>query len=86
MEGGHFLASICASPALVLTPHGFLNGHKATCYPGLQDKLTCDKSDAAKKVVVSGKISNKLKLLLIVIIVTSQGPGTSIEFSLELIN
>ena len=57
MEGGKHLASICASPALVLTPHGLLEGHKATCYPAMQDKLG-DKSESHKRVVVSGKIGN----------------------------
>jgi protein deglycase len=39
-KAGHkYIAAICASPALVLAPNGFLNGHKATCYPSMIDKL-----------------------------------------------
>lgn len=33
------IAAICASPGVVLGQMGLLNGHKATCYPGFQDKM-----------------------------------------------
>ncbi len=86
IERGKHLASICASPAHVLTPHGLLEGHKATCYPTMQDKLV-DRSESHKRVVVSGKIGNPSIIRLICLnLVTSQGPGTSVEFSLEIIN
>jgi protein deglycase len=56
-KAGHkYIAAICASPALVLAPNGFLNGHKATCYPSMIDKLP-DSSDADKTVVISDKLS-----------------------------
>jgi len=52
-----YIAAICASPAIVLAPNGFLNGHKATCYPSMVDKLP-DKSEVEKTVVISDKLSN----------------------------
>ncbi|MBM4102859.1 MAG: DJ-1/PfpI family protein [Planctomycetes bacterium] len=66
------IAAICASPAVVLAPHGLLNGRKATCYPSFQDTLP-DKSAAGKRVVRDGHF------------ITSQGPGTALEFSLAVV-
>lgn len=39
---GRHIASICASPAVVLCKAGLLDGRKATCYPGMED--TCSKA------------------------------------------
>ncbi len=66
---GRLYAAICASPAVVLQPHGLLEGKKATCYPApnLDFPGRCDDS-----VVVDGNC------------ITSQGPGTALEFSLKL--
>jgi 4-methyl-5(b-hydroxyethyl)-thiazole monophosphate biosynthesis len=69
---GRLYAAICASPAVVLTPHGLLDGKQATCYPSCADTLP-DSTQAGKKVVVDGSC------------ITSQGPGTALEFSIELI-
>jgi 4-methyl-5(b-hydroxyethyl)-thiazole monophosphate biosynthesis len=66
------IAAICAAPAVVLAPHGLLTGHKATCHPSSHDKLP-DKSAAGKRVVVDG------------LLITSQGPGTALEFSLAIV-
>lgn len=69
---GKLYAAICASPAVALLPHGLLEGVKATCYPGFRSKL--DPALASEeRVVVDGNC------------VTSQGPGTAIEFALKLI-
>ena len=71
-QAGRLYGAICASPAVVLKPHGLLDGVRATCYPSFQDRL-----DAAgtsdERVVVDGHC------------VTSQGPGTAIEFALKLV-
>ncbi|MBC8469715.1 MAG: DJ-1/PfpI family protein [Planctomycetes bacterium] len=67
---GKLYAAICASPAMALTPHGLLDGKKATCYPSLQDKLP---ELANGRVVVDGNC------------ITSQGPGTAMEFAVELV-
>ncbi len=69
---GSLYAAICASPAVVLHPHGLLEGLKATCYPSFRNKL--DPPHASdERVVVDGNC------------VTSQGPGTAIEFALKLV-
>ncbi|KAL3508752.1 hypothetical protein ACH5RR_028153 [Cinchona calisaya] len=63
--------AICASPALVLEPHGLLKGKKATAFPAMCNKLT-DPSEAENRVVVDGYL------------ITSRGPGTSMEFALAI--
>ena len=64
--------AICASPALVLEHHGLLEGKKATCHPGFVENLT-SRDRVGEKVVVDGNC------------ITSRGAGTSIDFSLELL-
>ncbi|XP_058095630.1 protein DJ-1 homolog B [Magnolia sinica] len=64
--------AICASPALVLEPHGLLKGKKATAFPAMCSKLS-DQSEAENRVLVDGKL------------ITSRGPGTAMEFSLAII-
>jgi len=67
---GRWYGAICASPAVVLERYGLLAGKKATGYPS--DELAFpDREDA--KVVVDGNC------------VTSQGPGTALEFALKLV-
>jgi len=71
-QAGRLYAAICASPAVVLQPHGLLHKIRATCYPSMRGKL--DPAYAADQpVVVDGHC------------VTSQGPGTSIVFALKLV-
>lgn len=68
---GKKLAAICAAPT-ILGKLGLLKGKEATCYPGMEDQLLgADWQD--KKAVVDGNI------------ITSRGLGTSITFSLKLI-
>ncbi|RWR96348.1 Chaperone YajL [Cinnamomum micranthum f. kanehirae] len=59
--------AICASPALVLEPHGLLKGKKATAFPAMCSKLS-DQSEVENRVLVDGNL------------ITSRGPGTSMEF------
>jgi len=63
-------AAICASPAVALQPHGLLEGKKATCYPAPNLDLP---ARCDQKVVVDGNC------------ITSQGPGTALDFSLKLV-
>ncbi|NLK40806.1 MAG: DJ-1 family protein [Planctomycetes bacterium] len=70
-ERGGWYAAICASPAVVLGTHNLLPP-KATCHPAFVDSLP-DKSQADQRVVVDGHC------------VTSRGPGTALEFALELV-
>jgi 4-methyl-5(b-hydroxyethyl)-thiazole monophosphate biosynthesis len=71
-QAGRYYAAICASPAVALVPHGLLDEKTATCYPSLQDQLT-DASRAQQRVVVDDNC------------ITSQGPGTAMEFAVELV-
>ncbi len=68
------VAAICAAPALVLTGQaGMLEGKKMTCYPGYEKDLNPNILFREDRVVLDGKL------------VTSRGPGTAMEFSLELV-
>ncbi|WP_075185797.1 DJ-1 family glyoxalase III [Teredinibacter haidensis] len=71
---GRFVAAICASPAVVLGRNGFLKGRRATCYPSFQDELQ-----------QYGAISSSEKIVVDENLVTSQGPGTALAFSLKLV-
>ncbi|MBI3893500.1 MAG: DJ-1/PfpI family protein [Candidatus Wallbacteria bacterium] len=69
-EEGRWIGAICAAPAVVLQSLGYLDGKQATCYPSFAAQLPAYNS---ARVVADGKI------------VTSQGPGTALEFALELV-
>ncbi len=69
-NSGRFYAAICASPAVVFAAHKLLTGRKATCYPAMQSRL--ENCIPNQNVVVDGNC------------ITSQGPGTAIEFALKL--
>ncbi|KAI0487975.1 hypothetical protein KFK09_027798 [Dendrobium nobile] len=64
--------AICASPAIVLEHHGLLKGKKATAFPALCNKLA-DPSESENRVLVDGNL------------ITSRGPGTSMEFALGIV-
>jgi 4-methyl-5(b-hydroxyethyl)-thiazole monophosphate biosynthesis len=68
---GKYTTAICASPA-VLAEAGLLAGKQATGYPGFLDNLPGIRLDPAP-VVRDGKV------------VTSRGPGTAMDFALELV-
>ena len=71
-QEGRLYAAICASPAVVFQHHGFLAGQKATCHPAFVKHLE-NQEAVENRVVVDGMC------------VTSRGPGTAIEFALQLI-
>ena len=66
-----YVAAICGAPS-VLSEAGILEGRKATIHPGVQDMLT-GAQHVDERVVVDGRI------------ITSQGPGTAMEFSMKLV-
>lgn len=69
---GQFFAAICAAPALALQGYGVLKQRRMTCYPAFSDRLSgCTFVD--QPVVVDGNC------------ITSQGPGTALEFALTLV-
>ncbi|MBI4358804.1 MAG: DJ-1/PfpI family protein [Candidatus Omnitrophica bacterium] len=67
------VGAICAAPALALAPTGILNGKKATCYPGFEKNFPSSVAFSSDRVVVDGNI------------ITSRGPGSALEFALELV-
>jgi len=69
---GKLIAAICAAPAAVLAPLGILDGKKATCYPGCETDFSRGTVHSKESVVVDGNI------------ITSQGPGTALEFALTI--
>src|SRR3989338_6043406 len=66
---GKLVGAICAAP-LVLTKAGIMTDKKATIYPGMEREIPRPRAD---KVVVDGNV------------ITSQGPGTAIDFALKLV-
>ncbi len=68
---GRYLTAICGAPS-VLSKAGVIEGKKVTIHPGVRDLLTSG-SYVDQRVVVDGRV------------VTSQGPGTAMEFSLKLV-
>lgn len=64
--------AICASPACVLEKHGLLQNKQATCYPAFLDQLT-NAPKNPPRVLIDGNC------------LTSQGPGTAMEFALAIV-
>jgi protein deglycase len=71
-ESKKMYAAICAAPAVVLSTHGLLEGKEATCYPAAKFRDALPKLKDGN-VIVSENV------------ITSQGPGTALEFSLKLV-
>jgi 4-methyl-5(b-hydroxyethyl)-thiazole monophosphate biosynthesis len=65
-------AAICAAPAVVLQPQGLLKKKHATSHPAFMEKLDAARAET-ERVVVDGRC------------ITSQGPGTALEFALKLV-
>jgi len=68
-----YTAAICAAPK-VLAQAGLLEGKRATAYPGTLEKLNLSATDISSSAVeCDGKV------------ITSRGPGTAMDFALQLI-
>jgi 4-methyl-5(b-hydroxyethyl)-thiazole monophosphate biosynthesis len=71
--GGHAIGAICAAPR-VLAAAGALDGRRAACYTGAIDPAKYPRVQLAETAVVTdGNIT------------TSRGPGTAMDFALELV-
>lgn len=70
--GDGWIAAICAAP-LVLQEAGILEGRRFTCHPAVKSRFL-QGSPEDQWVVTDGKV------------ITSQGPGTSFHFALEIIS
>lgn len=70
-SAGKLVGAICAAP-LVLQDAGLLKGKNATCHPSVRENLH-SAHYREERVVVDGNI------------ITSQAPGTAMEFSLKLL-
>ena len=70
-----YLAAICAAPTLLARAGLLGSGHKAVCYPGMENLLTEAGAEAPMDcpAVVCGKL------------ITSQAPGTAYDFALALL-
>lgn len=72
-QAGRYTAAICAAPKVLATA-GVLDGKRATGYPGVLERLSLPKTELlAQPVVTDGRV------------ITSRGPGTAMDFALELI-
>jgi 4-methyl-5(b-hydroxyethyl)-thiazole monophosphate biosynthesis len=72
-KDGKYICAICAAPA-VLAEAGLLKGKTATSYPGFVDRMNLPGTTFSNDPVVKdGRV------------ITSRGPGTAMDFSLELI-
>lgn len=69
-EADKYVAAVCAAPT-VLAEAGILDGRRATCYPTCANQLGTSYDDAP--VIADGNV------------ITSQGPGTAMLFSLVLV-
>ena len=72
---GKLVAAICAAPALVLEYHDLFPVGNMTGFPGLKDKISATKW-MEKRVMFDPRVN----------LLTSQGPGTAIEFALKIID
>jgi 4-methyl-5(b-hydroxyethyl)-thiazole monophosphate biosynthesis len=72
-QAGGYAAAICAAPKVLATA-GMLDGKRATGYPGVLEGLSLPATELlALPVVTDGRV------------ITSRGPGTAMDFALELI-
>ncbi|OSN06582.1 protein deglycase YajL [Lonsdalea iberica] len=74
-QEGNIVAAICASPAVVLEYHQLFPVGNMTGYPGLKSQIPEEKW-LDKRVAFDPRVN----------LLTSQGPGTSIDFALKLID
>lgn len=70
---GKYVAAICAAPKVLATA-GLLQHKKATSYPTVLESLQLPNTNCTTEAVVKDGL-----------VITSRGPGTAMDFALELI-
>lgn len=73
VKNDKLVASICASPAVVLANNGFLKGKKATCYPASQFIDMMGENYTGADVEIDKNL------------ITANGPKSAFKFSLEIV-
>jgi len=72
-EKKKLVAAVCASPAVVLNHHGLIpSDGEVTCFPAAKFKEALP-NWSESRAIVNGNV------------ITSQGPGTSLEFALKIV-
>ncbi|MEN3754621.1 protein deglycase YajL [Mangrovibacter yixingensis] len=72
---GRIVAAICAAAGTVLVPHGIFPVANMTGFPGLKDRIP-EEQWQEKRVVWDPRVN----------LLTSQGPGTAMDFALKIID
>ena len=72
---GRIVAAICAAAGIVLVPHDLFPVGNMTGFPGLKETIPAEKW-MEKRVVWDPRVN----------LLTSQGPGTAMDFALKLID
>ena len=72
---GRWVAAICATPVLFLQARGLFADRNMTCYPSLLTDIP-EEHRINKRVTVDPRFN----------LITSQGPATSIDFALKIID
>jgi len=75
LNSGRWLGAICASPAVVLGRHGLIAEYRATCHSGFREELDGQVKETSDEPVVEDRN-----------LITSQAPGTAMNFALRLVN
>ncbi|KAI8552466.1 hypothetical protein RHMOL_Rhmol06G0269000 [Rhododendron molle] len=70
---GRFYSAVCAAPCVALGSWGLLKGKKATCYPSFMEQLSSSAITVESRVQQDGNV------------VTSRGPGTTMELAVALV-
>ena len=74
-RSGRVVAAICAAAGIVLVPHNIFPLGNMTGFPALKDRIP-EEQWQDKRVVWDPRVN----------LLTSQGPGTSIDFALKIID
>ena len=69
---GKLIASICASPAVVLKAHKIIDGEKATCYPAPDFVNVLKENYTGSDVEIDGNV------------ITANGPKSAMKFSIAI--